>query len=147
MLLADRRDYKRGYEKHFEAYRSMAEKNQSAKSRCLLLIYSVECGLKYKLMIHWHENSTKGWIDDKNDKRSELIKNHNIESMLKELNQCGTFHFPSLKTVHNQGVSAKTYHQFCRYGIEAKDKDGLNEKQYEKVLLQVAEWIGEEIGL
>lgn len=43
------------------------------KSRCLLLVYYVECGLKYKLMDYWNENSAQDWIDDKNDYRTRII--------------------------------------------------------------------------
>lgn len=145
MLVADKRDYQRGYRKHIAAYRYLSDNNLTMKSRCLLLVYSVECGLKYKLMELWNENSTREWIHDKDDHRAEIMKSHNIKRFLKELNQEGTFHFPQLKTVHDQNVSTDTFHQFCRYGLEPKDKDVRKEIQYEKILLQIAEWIGEGI--
>ncbi len=145
MLLADKHDYKRGYKKHIAAYQFLVDKNECVRSRCLLLIYSVECGLKYKLMDVWHETSTREWIHEKNDERAELIKSHNVQNLLKGLHQEGTFHFPTMKTIHNQDVSTNTYHQLCRYGIEVKDKYGLNARKYEEILVQIAEWIGEEI--
>ncbi len=52
-----------------------------------------------------------------------------------------------MKTVHDQNVSADTYHQFCRYGISVKENDQGKEQHYEKVLLQIAEWIKEETDL
>lgn len=145
MLSADRRDYQRGYKKHIAAYRYLASDNLTLKSRCLLLFYSVECGLKYKLLKRWNVDSTDGWILDKKDYRAKLMTSHNIKLILKELNQEGTFRFPQIRTLHNENVSVDLFHQFCRYAIESKGGQFEKEIQYEKVLLQIAEWIGEGI--
>ncbi len=50
MILADRRDYKYGYRKHLAAYQYLERTNKTVQSRCLLLVYSVECGLKCLLL-------------------------------------------------------------------------------------------------
>lgn len=46
MLIADKKDYKRGYKKHFGLYKRLHSEHADSSSRRLLLIYSVECGLK-----------------------------------------------------------------------------------------------------
>ena len=53
MLIADKRDYRRGYEKHYQSYKRLKSQNADINSRRLLLVYSVECGLKYKLLDKW----------------------------------------------------------------------------------------------
>ena len=145
MILADKRDYRNGYKKHIAAYKLLSKDNNSTKSRCLLLVYAVECGLKYKLLEQWHEISTKNWIGDKDNFKTKVIKSHNLRKMLKELRQENAFHFPQMKTKHGDDVSTDTYHQFCRYGIVVSNKDKLKEMEYETILCQLAEWIGEEI--
>ena len=59
MILADKRDYKRGYTKHYNAYQILRKSNNCLKSRRLLLVYCVECGLKYKLLDKWKENNSR----------------------------------------------------------------------------------------
>ena len=62
MLIADKRDYRRGYEKHYQSYKRLKSQNADINSRRLLLVYSVECGLKYKLLDKWNEeNPLKIW--------------------------------------------------------------------------------------
>lgn len=112
------------------------------QSRCLLLVYSVECGLKCLLLTKWRENSPKEILADKNDKRHPIIKSHNLQELLKELGQA-RFRFPQMITIHKDTVSSAEYHQLCRYGVKVKERDKLG--QYEQVLGDIAEWIGEEI--
>lgn len=47
---ADRNDYRRGYRKHYQAYKFLSKNNDCSISRRLLLVYCVECGLKYRLL-------------------------------------------------------------------------------------------------
>ena len=47
---ADRNDYRRGYRKHYQAYKFLSKTNDCSISRRLLLVYCVECGLKYRLL-------------------------------------------------------------------------------------------------
>lgn len=69
MLIADKRDYRKGYEKHYQSYKRLKGENADIYSRRLLLVYSVECGLKYKLLDKWNEQNPQkilAGIDDKN---------------------------------------------------------------------------------
>ncbi len=59
MLIADKKDYRKGYKKHYELYKRLKSENSNVNSRRLLLIYCVECGLKYMLLDKWCENSPK----------------------------------------------------------------------------------------
>ncbi len=142
MILADKRDYKYGYQKHLAAYRYLNESNHTTRSRCLLLVYSVECGLKCLLLTKWREDSPKQILADKNDKRYSIITSHNLLELLKELGQT-RFRFPQITTIHKDIVSAGEYHQLCRYGVKVRECDKIG--QYEQVLNDIIEWIGEEI--
>ena len=59
MLIADQKDYRKGYEKHYQSYKRLKDENADINSRRLLLIYSVECGLKYKLLGKWNEKNPR----------------------------------------------------------------------------------------
>lgn len=146
MVLADKKDYKRGYEKHYRAFRRLKQTNDDARSRRLLLVYSVECGLKYKLLDNWHENNPKEILDNKDDWRRPIIATHNLEKILKELGQTSVFKFPAaIETKHGDFVNSEDFHQFCRYGVEAKNKSDKEEK-YEEELMKVADWLEEELN-
>lgn len=145
MVLADKREYISGYKKHYFTYLSLKQTNSSVRSRRLLLVYCVECGLKYLLLGSWHENSPKEIIENKEDKRSGIIGGHNLEIMLKELGQAGVFKFPHMTTIHQDNVFIGNFHELCRYNIGLKKEDTVKEDQYELELQKIAEWIREEI--
>ena len=144
MILADKREYKNGYRKHYTAYNLLRENNDSIISRCLLLVYSAECGLKCLLLAKWRENSPKKILENEKDERNEMIKTHNLSKILVELGQSG-FRFPQLITKHGNSINLGNYHQLCRYGIRLKDKDIYKAKIYEEELLKVISWIEKEI--
>lgn len=144
MILADRRDYKNGFKKHYVAYNLLKEKNDSVISRCLLLVYSVECGLKCLLLDKWRENSPKNILGNEDDKRNEVIKSHNIQKILITLGQ-SRYRFPQMTTKHGDIINTNTYHQLHRYGIKLKDTDIDKAELYEQELLKVVDWIEKEI--
>lgn len=148
MILADKRDYKEGYEKHYRTYQFLDLKNGTIVSKRLLLVYSVECGLKYKMLKEWEIESLseiKEILKDKNDPRHKILGTHNLRRIIKELGQEGQFRFPQIKTSHKDDVSSEEYHQMLRYGIRSDDRNKREEDQYEEVLKQIADWIQEEI--
>lgn len=145
MILADKRDYKCGYNKHYAAYKQLYIDNATIRSRRLLLIYSVECGLKYLLLDKWNEDSPVSIIRDNNDTRHYIIRTHNLEKILKELGQAGTFSFPQLKTNHGDTVVSDNFHELCRYGINIQEVDRSKEEKYEEELKKLAEWINERM--
>lgn len=142
MVLADKRDYKRGYKKHYYTY--CFSRNGTILSKRLLLMYSIECGLKYKLLEKWKINSSgeiREILLDKNHPKHNILGTHNLRKMIKELGQEGQFSFPRIRTSHKDNVSVEEYHQMLRYGIEADDRDTKKEEQCEEVLQQIAAWI------
>ncbi len=98
MLIADKKDYRKGYEKHYQSYKGLKSKNADIYSRRLLLVYSVECGLKYKLLNKWGVADPRKILEGANDKKIKVLKSHNLGTILKELGQQGGFKFPRLKT-------------------------------------------------
>lgn len=146
MILADMKDYKIGYRKHYCTYRHLDSQNGPVLSKRLLLIYSVECGLKYKLLEKWEIRSTneiREILKDKDHPKHKVLGTHNIRKIIKELGQEGQFHFPEITTCHKDKISIEEYHQMKRYGIEADDRDTRDEDKLEEVLQQVADWIQE----
>lgn len=144
MILADKRDYKNGYKKHYNAYNKLKQNNDSIISRCLLLVYSAECGLKCLLLSKWRENSPKRILENDKDDRNKVIKTHNLQLILVALGQSG-FRFPQMSTKHGNVINSETFHQLCRYGIGLQDKDIPKARLYEEELLKVLSWIEEEI--
>ncbi|HBA48120.1 MAG TPA: hypothetical protein DCZ91_10055 [Lachnospiraceae bacterium] len=145
MILADMKDYRNGYRKHYCTYLELKQNNMSVRSRRLLLTYCVECGLKYLLLDNWHESNPEKIIKNKKDKRNKIITSHNLEIILKELGQAGVFVFPQMTTVHKDTVIAENFHELCRYGIRIEKRDEEKESQYERELQKIAKWIGEEV--
>lgn len=148
MVLADKRDYKTGYRKHYHTYQLLNSQNGAILSKRLLLVYSVECGLKYQLLKKWEVASSeeiREILSDKNHPKHTILGTHNLRKILKELGQEGEFHFPEMATVHKDKISIEEYHQMQRYGIQADDRDIKKEKQLEEVLQKIAVWIEEEI--
>ena len=143
MLIADKRDYRRGYEKHYQSYKRLKSENADINSRRLLLVYSVECGLKYKLLDKWNEENPKNILDSNDSRKKDILTSHNLEKILKELGQQGNFRFPQLATVHKNVVVAETYHQLYRYCIRTQEKQQDKEEKMEETLNNVACWIEE----
>lgn len=143
MLVADKKDYRRGYKKHYQLYKKLRDENSNVNSRRLLLVYSVECGLKYMLLDKWNEENPKNILDSTDDRKKEILKSHNLEKILKELGQMGNFKFSQLETVHKNVVVTETYHQLYRYCIRTQEKQQDKEKKIEETLNNVACWIEE----
>lgn len=147
MILADKRDYKKGYKKHYDTYRKIVQTG-AVLSKKLLLVYAVECGLKYKLLEKWEINvlgEIREILADKKNPRHNILGTHNLRKLIKELGQEGQFHFPQIKTKHQDNVSTEEYHQLLRYGIDVDSKDVKKEEELEEVLQNIAAWIQEEI--
>lgn len=143
MLIADKKDYRRGYKKHYQLYKRLNSKNSDVNSRRLLLVYSVECGLKYMLLDKWKEANPKNIFDSTDDRKKEILKSHNLEKILKELGQQGNFKFPQLETIHKDPAASEMYHQLYRYCIKTQEKYQDKEKKIEETLNNVACWIEE----
>jgi hypothetical protein len=148
MIAADKRDYKNGYKKHFITYKRLAANNDDEISRCLLLAYSVECGLKFKLLDIWEINSLgeiRELLQDEKDPKRQILKTHDLQKIIKELGQEGQFKFPQTRTIHKEPVNIETYHQMERYGIREDDRVTSKSNNFEKTLKEVADWIEEDI--
>lgn len=143
MLIADKKDYRRGYKKHYQLYKRLKAENSDVNGRRLLLIYSVECGLKYRLLDRWNEENPKNILDSNDDRKKDILKSHNLEKILKELGQQGIYKFPQLETVHKNIVVSESYHQLYRYCIRTQEKQQEKEEKLEDVLNAIAYWIDE----
>ena len=143
MLIADKKDYRRGYKKHYQLYKRLRDEQSDVNSRRLLLVYSVECGLKYMLLDKWNEENPQNILKGDDDRKKDVLTSHNLEKILKELGQQGIFKFPQLETVHKNIVISETYHQLYRYCIRTREKQQDKEKKLEESLNNVACWLEE----
>ena len=140
-ITADRNDYCRAYRKHYQAYKYLYTNNDCSISRRLLLVYCVECGLKYQLMSKWRLNNTQ---TIQNEEYKDTLKSHRLEDMLKALGQAGTFRFPkSVRTVHGDVINDKNFHEMCRYGIKGSCKSHDDESKFVAELEKIAKWLEE----
>lgn len=143
MLIADKKDYRKGYQKHYQLYKRLKRDNSDINSRRLLLIYSVECGLKYLLLKKWNEENPQSILNSTDERKKGILKSHNLEKILKELGQQGNFKFPQLETIHKNMVVSENYHQLYRYCIRMQEKQQDKEEKIEESLNNVACWIEE----
>ncbi len=143
MIIADKRDYGRGYRKHYEVYRRLKQENSDVNSRRLLLTYCVECGLKYMVLDKWHEENPRRILNGTDEKKKGILKSHNLEKLLRELGQQGNFKFPQLETVHKDIVDSEVLHQLYRYSIRLQEKEQEKGERLEETLQNVANWIRE----
>lgn len=143
MLAADKKDYRRGYKKHYQSYRRLKGDNSDINSRRLLLIYSVECGLKYLLLDKWNEENPQKILNGSDERKKAILKSHNLEKILKELGQQGIFKFPQIETIHKDTAGSETYHQLYRYCIRTQEKQQDKEEKMEESLYNIACWIEE----
>ncbi len=67
------------YKKHYELYKRLKIDNSDVNSRRLLLIYSVECGLKYMLLDKWREENPQKIFNGTDEKKKDILKSHNLE--------------------------------------------------------------------
>ena len=133
-LSADIHDYRRAFYKHFETIKGWNVKCNT-RSRSLLLIYCVECGLKYRLMKKFKLFRVEDFSGDK-----KIFHEHDFQKLLVQLNIC-EYRFPEFTTKHNETVTPKTYHEFQRYGIEISNVDEDIVHQYNANLSDIVEWI------
>lgn len=145
MLIADKKDYRRGYKKHYQLYKRLNSEGSDIDSRRLLLVYCVECGLKYMLLDKWNEENPKNIFNSNDDRKKDILKSHNLEKILKELGQQGNFKFPQLETIHRDLVVSQTYHQLYRYCIRIEKKQQNKENMIERTLNHVACWLEERM--
>jgi len=127
MLAAKARELKNMYNTHYNRYNQNA--GQSTKSDKLLLFYSVECGLKYLILIKHGKSSTKRFDEILDETGTPLIQvlsgknGHNIKKLLKILN-VGRYSLPDIPTKMKDDrdkiitAACAEYNQVWRYGIE-----------------------------
>ena len=137
---ADIRDYKSAFKKHSHAYRNW-KGTGSDNSKRLVLIYGVECGLKYLLMEKEKINS----VADAQPRIQASLSSHDFRMLLKMLNCAGEYEFPPIRTVHQDVVWPNTYHQLCRYSIRAVPNDQSHIAMYDEQLDGIMGWLSEKV--
>ena len=142
---ASKQDFLKGFRKHRNAYNAAKSASINDCSRRLLLVYSVECGLKYLYLKSLNANSVA-------DLPAQSIISHNLEYFLKEL-RAGSYIFPPIKTEHGDTVTIREYHQLCRYSIPWSKKNPKDNTEYEHIeqydrnLEAIMEWIEKQPGV
>lgn len=146
-LIADLQEYKYGFRKNYESYKSLHRRNEHLRSRTMLLAYCGECGLKYLLLKGWQIfrfADIESIMMDNSHPKHDIIITHDLKKLLKEVGQAGNFRFPSkLKSQRSVPINSENFHQYCRYGIRAKEGSQHVEEEFEKVLKELVGWIEE----
>lgn len=135
-LRADQRDYKNAFKKHFHAYSNWQDTG-SDLSRRLILVYCVECGLKYEIMKREHLIKT---ADAQPDIQDDL-RSHDLRRLLKRLKKAGEYTFPPIKTEYGYLIHPEEYHQFCRYCIPPDKRYIVAVQHFNNTLEAIAQWI------
>lgn len=135
MIDVSKEEFMRGFHKHYSMYQ---ESNQSKDSKCLILFYAVECGLKgilmYRRNIHMYSKLNE---EDK--------CGHDIKKLLKKIGIESRYSLSNFRTKHGDRVGTKQYHEVWRYGVDIskEDKNNQIDEQIEKELHNIAIWISE----
>lgn len=138
-LIADQRDYKNAFNKHYHAIKNW-NGTGSDISRRLILVYAVECGLKYIVM------NRGGWkcIEDIADEdMRKILRSHDFRELLKAIHWAGSYSFSCFKTKHKDTVEPKSFHQICRYSISPESHSDI--QNYENQLCCIAENLEEAV--
>lgn len=138
-IRADQCDYKRGFQKHYHTYLNWVPQS-SEVSRQLVLVYCVECGLKFLIM----KNNNIYRVSDAQENLATMLYSHDFELLLRE-GRIGGYKFPQIETVYGDIVMPKTYHQLCRYSVSTKQDNVQHQRAYESQLKQIADLLSERI--
>jgi len=140
VIQAAQQDYKRAFQRHLHAY-SNWDKTGSDISKRLILVYCVECGLKYAVMQKIHIQNMKDAQPDLEDE----LRSHDLQKLMKRLKIAGNYFFPQIRTVHGDTITVATYHQFCRYSIPPFKGEEIHIKTYDDQLENIANWLKERV--
>lgn len=138
-LIATQKSYNEAFKKHMHAYISL--KDECYYSRCMLLCYSVECGLKCLIM----KNNRIYYTTQANEKLSKVLGTHDVKILLRELRQAGNYLLENTVTMKNETVNSENYHQVYRYCIPIREDKLQKMKSYEETLVDIVSWLREEI--
>ena len=132
MLRASRRELERAYRLHRDLAQS--DKVRTTQSHHLLLVYSLECGLKAAVMRRRN-------IDD-TSMLGEINFGHDLREFLKYLRAPATLRISDHQTRQNepQTVQPKQLHEALRYGIDLQKIDTVLGE-----LNAIMQWLKEEL--
>ena len=139
-LKADKRDYQNAFHKHFAAYNKWSGTENDLTKR-LILVYCVECGLKYKILDQTGVFSSS----DAQEDVQKLLSSHNIKDLLKFIRWTEPLCDPKIKTHFHENVSVSDYHQYCRYAIKTEANVKTNEAQFVHSLDMIAQFLRDEV--
>lgn len=140
-LEATKREYKSAFTKHYHAYTNWGNAG-SDNSKRLILVYCVECGLKYLLMDKVKVNK----VSEAEESIQEYFRSHDFYLLLQKLNNAGGYRFGDIHTQNGEVVRPKTYHQLCRYVILTNKADIPTILSYDNQLKSISEWLYEQVN-
>lgn len=142
-LNTSEKDFMRSYVALYKMYNTLKDSEIADKfKRSMILVYCVECGLKYVLMKEEYKVSMYCDIDKKDRRRY----GHNIREILNDIPDSIKVNFRDFHTNYHDVVNIKNYHEVCRYSISLMKNDTMF-ATYEENLLKIAEWIKEKLNI
>lgn len=136
MLPATQKELRSAYHKHAAAYDSF-EEEKCKISRRLILVYCVECGLKYLIM----RKEQIMRIDDAVSELNTKLKTHDFQLLLKQLGWAGQYSFEQIHLKNGLYARPNNFHEMCRYNIETDEYNIVlqYDRQLEAVMKAVKE--------
>lgn len=132
-----RNEFKNSFKSHYKLYNE-SDGSDAHNSRCLLLFYSVECGLKSLVLKKIGGNTYM----DLEKYRNNAGKNgfgHNIRELAKEMDIDQVYPLKRIRLKNGGNISSEQFNELWRYGAEIEDEtEGQNA---EETLKKIADWI------
>ena len=127
-------DFRKSYIQHYRAYKETDMMN-SPDTRRLVLVYAVECGLKYWVMRKYNLRD----FESLKEFKKGIYSTHDIKELSKEVEIESKFPLKNIRLQKGGVVEAKRYHEMWRYGIQPEDESQVTDA--EKMLRGMAEWL------
>lgn len=139
MINISRKEFSESFLRHYNFYKLTSGYE---KPRRLILFYSVECGLKSLLLQNIGKNSYYDLLHYEG--MDGLNKSgHDLKFMLKKLGVQVKFPLRDINLNNGSKEEVKKFNELWRYGLSNTNVH--DEKNAEEVLLNIANWINEQI--
>jgi len=148
MLDASRRDFDRAFRKHKSCYEFLRGSQGHEASRCLLLVYAAECGLKSKILrdkgIHTYSKLRMNPSTEHEGIHLLEGHHHDLAWLMRRAKCGGGFRLCRISIANSDTqVEPGRYHEFFRYGLEPRGHDEV--VTLEKTLTGLVAWLDREL--
>ena len=137
-----RSEFRKSFQNHYTMYVNTDE-GMPERTRCLILFYAVECGLKSLILKNIGKNTYQE-MQEYYDLCGKKMHGHDLKEMTREVGIETAYPLKSIKLDKDRHIKPKQYNELWRYGAAVEDEEE-EEKREEKTLLRIAGWIRQRI--